>query len=428
MHPLYRCLIAACLAALLAACATPTVTPAAPVTITFFKRGYTSDGTDTTSLTNAQAVQAFEKDHPNIKVNLVGIPWTADGTAQLEAALAAHSGINVFSVNMVDLARYARAGLMAPIDPYLTTEDKQDFYASGLQAAVVDGKVYAWPLWVTAVSIYANPAIFKARGVALPTLDDPWTWDEFVTAAQQLTFTRPDGIPVYGFTAPSNPGTMAYQPLFYIDGGRVLSPDGKRFVQNSAEGVSAMQKVGDLANRHHVTPLDFGQTDQAIVRSQFISGTVAMLMETPGFIPDLEKRPFDFVSVAVPLGKLGKTVSTGAFGLYGIANVSDTLQLQAANEFARYLTGSQVARDVPNYQQAPGLRRSNTSYATSPNRDIVAKLVSFGIYEPVIDISPGVRLQWETALQSVLLGQKTARQALDEIAPIYQAELDRVNP
>ena len=412
--------------ALIVSCAAPGV-PAAPITITFYKRGYTEGGTDTTSVTNAQAVQAFERTHPNIKVKIVGIPWTAEGTAQLEAALSARTGINVLSVNTADLARFVRAGWLAPIDPYLTDDDKADFYASGLEAAAVDGKIYAWPLWVSAVAIYANPAIFQERGVALSTLDKPWTWAEFVAAAQQLTFQRPDGTAVYGFSASAPPGAVVYLPLIYIDGGRILSPDAKRFVQNAAEGVSALQKISDLAHVQRVTPPDFGLADQALVRSRFISGTVAMVMDTPNFIPDMEKRGATFVAMPVPMGQLGKTVTTGAFGLYGIANVSDPEQLKAANEFARYLTSSQVARDVPNYQQAPGLRRSNTGYATNANREIVAKLVSFGIYEPVASISSDLRQRWETALQSVLLGKVTARQALDDIAPAYQAELDLAN-
>ena len=411
---------------LLVACAAPIV-PAAPVTITFFKRGYTEGGLDTTSVTNALAVKAFEQTHPNIKVKIIGIPWTAEGTAQLEAALSARTGINVLSVNTSDLPRFARAGWLAPIDPYLSDDDKADFYASGLAPAMVDGKTYAWPLWVTAVAIYANPAIFQERGVALSTLDDPWTWEEFVAAAQQLTFQRPDGTMVYGFTASATPGAVVYLPLLYIDGGRILSPDAKRFVQNSPEGISALQKIGDLAHTQRVTPPDFGLGDQALVRSQFMSGTVAMVMDTPNFIPDMEKRGATFVAMPVPMGQLGKTVTTGAFGLYGIANVSDPEQLKAANEFARYLTSSQVARDVPNYQQAPGLRRSNTGYATNANREIVAKLVSFGIYEPAALISTELRTHWETALQSVLLGKVTAQQALDDIAPAYQAELDLAN-
>ena len=88
------------------------------------------------------------------------------------------------------------------------------------------------------------------------------------------------------------PGEMAWQPFWYIDSGRVLSPDGKRFVQNSPEGLSALQKVADLALTYKVTPPDFGNVKQATVHNQFKQDTVAMMMDAPGFITDLEKENF----------------------------------------------------------------------------------------------------------------------------------------
>ena len=82
-----------------------------------------------------------------------------------------------------DLLRLSRAGILSALDPYLTEEDRRDFYASGLEAARADGKIYAWPVWVTAVSVVANPDLFAERGVELPSLEAPWSWDEFVAAA-----------------------------------------------------------------------------------------------------------------------------------------------------------------------------------------------------------------------------------------------------
>ena len=55
--------------------------------------------------------------------------------------------------------------------------------------------------------------------------------------------------------------------------------------------------------------------------------------------------------------------------------------LKAAHELAKYLTGSQVAKDIPGWQLAPGLRKSNTGYATNDARAVIAKLVEYGVYE-----------------------------------------------
>jgi len=396
-----------------------------PVTITFYQRGYIEGGEDAGSKSTDLAVQKFMEANPHITVKIVGIPWTAEGDTKLEAALSARSDINVFRVTSPNLPRYAKQGILSEITPFLTEEDKADFYESGFQVATVDGKVMAWPLWVTAISIFANTDIFAERGVELPSIEDPWTWDEFVEASKQLTFTRDDGTQVYGFTSSSKWGAVEYYPLMYIDGGRIISEDGKTFVQNQAGGVSALDKLASLALEHKVTPPDFGTVDQAGVRSQFKDiKNVAMLMSTPGFVPDLEKESFPLAVLPPPLGDTGKLVTNGASGLFAVVAVDDQDQLKASHELAKYLTGAQVAVDVPGWQLAPGLRRSNTSYATTPTREVIAKLVEYGVYEVPVAIPAEVGTNYGAMLQAIILGEMTAQEAMDEIAPEYQSALD----
>lgn len=416
-----------------AATEAPTEPPAAtevpkPVTITFYQRGYVEGGTDAGTVNTDKAVQKFMEANPHITVNIVGIPWTAEGDTKLETALAARSDINVFRVTSPNLPRYAKQDILSEISPFLTEEDKADFYESGFQVATVDGKVFAWPLWVTAISIFANTEIFAERGVELPSLDDPWTWDEFVAASKELTFKRDDGTQVFGFTSSSKWGAVEYYPLMYIDGGRILSEDGKTFVQNQPEGVSALDKMASLALEHKVTPPDFGTVDQAGVRSQFKDiKNVAMLMSTPGFLPDLEKENFPLAVVPPPVGDMGELVTNGAMGLFAVVDVEDQDQLKAAHELAKYLTGSQVAKDVEGWQLAPGLRRSNTSYATTPSREVIAKLVEFGVYEVPVAVPAEVGTNYGAILQAIILGEMTAQEAMDAIAEEYQAALDEAN-
>jgi len=399
-----------------------------PVTITFYQRGYTEGGTDAGTVNTDKAVAAFIAANPNVTVNIVGIPWTAEGDTKLEAALAAKTDINVFRVTSPNLPRYANQGVLSEITPYLTDDDKSDFYESGFQVATIDGKVWAWPLWVTAITIFANTEIFEERGVELPSMDSPWTWDQFVEAAKQLTYTRDDGTQVYGFSSSSKWGAVEYYPLMYIDGGRILSEDGTKFVQNEANGVSALQKIADLALVHKVTPPDFGTVDQAGVRAQFKDRkTVAMLMSTPGFLPDLEKESFPIAVLPPPMGSMNKLVTNGAFGLFAVVDVADADVEAAAHKFANYLTGSQVAKDVEGWQLAPGLRRSNTSYGTTPDREVIAKMVEYGVYEAPVAVPAEVGTQYGAALQEIILGTKPAEQALNDIAPIYQAALDELN-
>jgi multiple sugar transport system substrate-binding protein len=190
-----------------------------------------------------------------------------------------------------------------------------------------------------------------------------------------------------------------------------------------------MQKIADLAQKYKCTPPDFGTVDQATARSQFLEQqNVAMQMSTPGYLPDVEKKQgFTVAVMPPPMGDAKKLVTNGAFGLYAVVAVDDKDKLAAAHELAKYLTGSQVAKDVPGWQLAPGLRRSNTSYGTNANRELIAKLVEHGVYEAPVAVPAEVGTQYGAALQEVILGAKPAKQAMDDIAPVYQKALDELN-
>jgi multiple sugar transport system substrate-binding protein len=418
LYPIFLLIV---LSLLLQACGTK---EPVPVTIVYYRRGYVEGGTDAASLKARAIVDAFQKRYPSITVNIVGIPYTPEGTAQLEAALDARK-LNVFSVAPSMLPDLVHRGIISNIEPFLAKGEKEDFYDNALELATVNGKVYAWPQWVTAVAMYGNPVYFEERGITPPTIEDPWTWDEFVEASRALTYTRTDGTQVYGFSSASAPGQELYLPVFYLDGGRMRSPDARRFTLNEPEAVSALQKLADLHLVENVTPPDFGTVGQTDVRNQFKAGTVAMIMETPSFITELESEALPFIAFPNPVGETGQLVTTGGFGMFGVVQVEDENILAASHAFARYLTSLEVAQDIPGYQLAPSLRRSNTIYATDEFRTVISRLVAYGIYEPPVDISDDVSQQFTLALQSIMLGEKTAKQAMDEIAPLYQQDLDR---
>ena len=394
------------------------------VEIIYYRRGYVEGGEDAASLKARAIVDAFQKRYPYITVKIMGIPYTPEGPEQLHAALNSRENINVFSVAPSMLPDLVHRGIISSIEPFMAKEDKQDFYDNALQLATVDGKVFAWPQWVTAVAMYGNLTFFEEKGVTPPTIEDPWTWQEFVEACRTLTYTRTDGTQVYGFSSASAPGQELYLPVFYMDGGRLRSPDARRFTLNQPEAVSALQKLADLHLVENVTSPDFGTVGQTDVRNQFKAGTVAMVMETPSFITELETEAIPFIVFPNPVGETGHLVTTGGFGMFAAVQVDDANVLAASHAFARYLTSLEVAQDIPGYQLAPSLRRSNTIYATDEFRSVISRLVAYGIYEPPVDISDEVGQQFTLALQSILLGEKTAQEAMDEIAPIYQMELE----
>ena len=110
-----------------------------PTTIVFYQRGYVEGGTDAGSVNTAKAIEVFEQNNPDINVEIVGIPWTAEGDTKLETALAGGTDINIFRVTSPNLPRYAKQGILSEITPYLTDEEKKNNRQIAICVSRTDG-------------------------------------------------------------------------------------------------------------------------------------------------------------------------------------------------------------------------------------------------------------------------------------------------
>jgi multiple sugar transport system substrate-binding protein len=220
--------------------------------------GFPADGSPTGEEFARYISEEFEALHPNVTVKFEIVPNQGFGEKVTTA---------FFAGNAPDVIKdlqwnpdWARQGLLAPIDDYLTDEDRADLIDYTLESGLVDGEHYIWP-WNNSnngmgSTMLLNPAIFEERGVELPA--EPgrhWTLEEFLDAAEQLTFDRDgDGTTdVYALTlaAQDTENMLAWLHRF---GARLIDEDGTEFVLNSPEGVEALQFMVDLIHEHGVAP------------------------------------------------------------------------------------------------------------------------------------------------------------------------------
>lgn len=93
-------------------------------------------------------------------------------------------------------------GVIAPISDYLRRDKipfEKMFLPDHVDHITVDGKIYGWPIVISADALAYNKELFDARGLPYPpvnTEDKTWTMEKFLDLAQKLT--RNDG-QVFGF-------------------------------------------------------------------------------------------------------------------------------------------------------------------------------------------------------------------------------------
>lgn len=137
-------------------------------------------------------IDAFEAEHPDIKINMVDLGST-DYSTVLGTQLSG-SGSDFDVVTIKDVPGYVTLvskGVLEPLDD-LISQDGVDLskYNGITDQVTVDGKLYELPfrsdIWV----LYYNKDVFDNAGVAYPTND--MTWDEYDALARSVTDTTPE--------------------------------------------------------------------------------------------------------------------------------------------------------------------------------------------------------------------------------------------
>ena len=166
-------------------------------------------------------MKAFNKEYPNVKVQLNMVPFK-DYFTKLRAQASSKALPDVFWMNGPNFRSYAENGqlasLKALVDDGLIDPNK---YPSALvDMYTVDGELFATCKDVDCVGIWYNKKLFDQAGVAYP--DETWTLETYKEKALELTDKLPDG--VWG-CAEVFSRTASYYHSIAINGGWVISDD-----------------------------------------------------------------------------------------------------------------------------------------------------------------------------------------------------------
>lgn len=387
--------------------------------IFFYQRGYVAGGADpATTLTNA-AVARFESLHPQIKIKVIGVPWSKEGDLKLRTALLARQRIDLFRLSNDQLPSYIprKGRLLSPVDPYLTPADRADFDPSALGALSHDGQLMAWPLWSTAMALFANRTLLEKNGI-VPPADRPWTWVEFSEILRRVSRPSASGQTVWGLNAAARPPLLEWLPLLMAHCGPILvegatlAPDGS--LPLAPDLAPALQKLRALREAGLLAP-SFGVDDQPTAWESFTSGRVAFLMSSPALIKTLAAKNFPFAVLPPPTGDLGHPITYGGLGCVAVVDSGDPERIAAAHALARYLTSAEIAADVPGWYLAPPARASVKTFYENPVYRPLARILPTAHYLATPLSAGFLEGTLVPKLQMALLGQASPERALAEI-------------
>ncbi|GAB4427388.1 MAG: sugar ABC transporter substrate-binding protein [Anaerolineae bacterium] len=290
-----------------------------------------------------QIIEAFEAQHPTIKVQVESVEGR-DYYGRLLTDIAAGTAADIIQVGDDALPKFIEQEAFVPLDGYLTGPNALDtgIYLPGiLEPGRWQGQQYLLPKDYSTLAVFYNKKLFDEHGVAYP--QDGWSWDDFLATAQALTKdTNGDGqTDVWGVQLPAS-WTTGFEYWVLSAGGALISPNGESFVGylDSPRTVEAVQFYADLYNKHQVAPLPTDLNAFGGGNTEFEDGRAAMWLFGRWPQTGLQNNPNVELGVVGPprQAKAANILIWGGFGIF-----SGSPNREAAWKFLRFYAGQEGA-------------------------------------------------------------------------------------
>ena len=176
-----------------------------------------------------QIVTDFNASQPDWTVALESFPQAAYNDSVVAGALAGNLP-DILDVDGPVMPNWAWSGYLQPLK---IDESKIAGFLPGTKG-MWNGQLYSIGLWDAAVALVTRKSILDGLGLRTPTLDQPWTKDEFTDALKKLKDSGDFDYPLdiaTSFTGEWWP--YAYSPFLQSFGGDIID----RSTYKTAEGV-----------------------------------------------------------------------------------------------------------------------------------------------------------------------------------------------
>jgi len=179
---------------------------------------------DDPKATPDELVAAFQKEHPDIRIEPENIPWGGGGDYdnRLYTSIIAGNGPDAAMVKFNNLARLIEMDAIVPLDKWVDAwPGKSDISADLWRLHTApDGKRYYMPLQYVVLYLYVRLDLLAKQNLKPPT-----NFDEFLNAAKALT-----GGELWGFGMRGGSGGHdSWMPFAFGTGAKPVKGKAKAF-------------------------------------------------------------------------------------------------------------------------------------------------------------------------------------------------------
>lgn len=360
---------------------------------------WTHFGTAELDWLKQQAAQ-FEKKTGN-KVTVVSVPFDNIPDKLIQSAPKGQGPDLVVTLPQDRLGQLAAAGVVEPMDRYVTS--KTDLDKTAVNAFTYQGKLLGIPMFAEAVGVVYNKKLVSKA---------PTTWAEFLKVAQANT-----GNGKFGFLADLGNAYMnygiisSYGGYVFKNNGGTLNVKDVGLANAGADKASAF--LNDLRYKYNLVPEG---VDGGAAKSAFTDGRVAMFLTGPWDMADIKKAGIDYgiMQFPTPPGATGKW--SPFVGVQGTLLSAYSKNKAAAAAFAKQMSSAdaQIAFNKAG-GRIPVSLAARTRLKADPVVTGFGKSISAGTPMPNVPQMGAVWGPWSNAIaQSVQKAGVNYTQILDK--------------
>jgi multiple sugar transport system substrate-binding protein len=378
-------------------------------------------------------IAEFEKQNPNIKVELTVIP-PADFDQKLEVAFASGAGPDVFNQDNFVLGQYYSAGIIAPVDlaavGVASNDDLDKRYGSGIAGVTLGGKIYGFPTEVSNYACVANKELWAKAGLN-PATDAPKTWEQMVDVATKLTVRDKDGNPVqrgfdFNWSAPIFMW-LTFNSMVDQLGGTLVDETKYTANLNSPQVAKTLGYWSDWVNKYKLGGPQYTQSRDAFLAKELATECTFGSWGKGQF----QEAKIDYAFFPAPRWKDGP-VDTGfnSYAYYMMVNArTDAAKQPAAWKFANFYA-SQAVRlyevaglftTVPAVAELP-------SYKADPSNAVFHAELAKAEFSPRVAGFNQIADALARARDRVVVGHEDVSPVLADLQGEVTGILNRVKP
>ena len=304
--------------------------------------------------------------------------------------------------------------------------DWDDFLPAVRDMASYQGKLLGIPYRVTSSILQYQKPLLAEAGFA----DPPESWDSFLAAAKATTKPPRYGVGIWGRQGPAILG--GYAPFLRGNGGRYFDPKTYAIEINGPKAVEALEYYGDLMTKYKVVVPDSitWEFDEIIAGGQRDRYAMTITLAPYGTLlndPKQSQTAGKWAWAVAP-GRHSAAESRVPLGGWTFGVPAAGKNTDWAFEFIQFATSKEWMRR--------SLERGNSPPRVSVLNDpavlerfgwapVLARALRTAQLEPREPFWPTMELALRGGISAVLLGQKTAQAALDDVAADWKRTLRR---